>query len=267
MTGPGRPPSPPRPARPPANSGSKPPRSGRLSVLVVDDDKHWRELAAGPFRKRGDRVRTTSDGLQALAMCIEDPPDVILADVQMPRMDGWQLLRLIRARPQLAATPVVFMTSLDGDAARLKGYQLGVDAYVPKPFAAEEMLVRVIRLLRNKRMSGLDPTERVVFKGELEHVSSASLLSFLQVEKKTGVLVVVGESVVRLFLRQGRLLRAEVEGDGPRPRGREVVFRVLDWTSGQFELLEEEVEGRDEVGAQISTLLMEHARMVDEKQR
>jgi DNA-binding response OmpR family regulator len=236
-------------------------------VLVVDDDKHWRELAAEPFRKRGDDVRTTSDGLQALALCIEQLSDVILADVQMPRMDGWQLLRLIRARRELADTPVVFMTSLDGDAERLKGYQLGVDAYVPKPFAAEEMLIRVIRLLRNKRRSSLSPTERVVFKGELEHVSSASLLSFLQVEKKTGVLVVVGERVVRLFLKNGRLLRAEVEGAEPRSRGRTVVFEVLDWISGQFELIEEEVEGRDEVGAEISTLLMEHARQVDEKRR
>jgi DNA-binding response OmpR family regulator len=266
MTGLGRPPTPPPPAQPGARSRGRPPRGGRLSVLVVDDDKHWRELAAEPFRKRGDDVRTTSDGLQALALCIESPPDVILADVQMPRMDGWQLLRLIRARPQLANTPVVFMTSLDGDAERLKGYQLGVDAYVPKPFAAEEMLVRVIRLLRNKRGASLSPTERVVFKGELEHVSSASLLTFLQIEKKTGVLVVVGERVVRLFLSNGRLLRAEVEGE-PRSRGRAVVFQVLDWISGQFELIEEEVDGRDEVGAEISMLLMEHARMVDEKRR
>ncbi len=267
MTGPGRPPIPPRPARPPGKPGGSAPRSGRLSVLVVDDDARWRDVAAEAFRKRGDRVRVSSDGLSALAMCIEEPPDVILADVQMPRMDGWQLLRLIRARPQLAGTPVVFMTSLEGDAERLKGYQLGVDAYVPKPFAPEEMLIRVVRLLRNKRTTSLDVADRVVFKGELEHVSSASLLSFLQVEKKTGVLVVVGDSVVRLFLREGRLLRAEKEGAAAPPKPRDIVHQVLDWRSGQFELIEEPVEARDEVGAEISTLLLEHARMADEKGR
>lgn len=235
--------------------------------MVVDDDHRWRELAAEPFRKRGDRVRVTSDGLQALAMCIEDPPDVILADVQMPRMDGWQLLRLIRARPALAATPVVFMTSLGGDAERLKGYQLGVDAYVPKPFAPEELLVRVIRLLRGHRGEQPDAEQRVVLKGELEHVSAASVLSFIAVEKKTGVLLIVGERVARAFIQNGRLLRAELEGVRPPLGSREVVLKMLDWTSGQFELVEEPVSGADEVRAEVSSLLLEHARMVDEQRR
>src|SRR5579859_3190130 len=65
---------------------SRAPRERPLSILVVDDDHSSREAAAKPFRDRGDSVRTASDGVDALAACLRDPPDVILSDVQMPRM-------------------------------------------------------------------------------------------------------------------------------------------------------------------------------------
>ncbi len=258
--------------RPPAGGTPRPARPGAalresLSVVIVDDDPRWREVAAEPFLKRGDRVRQTSDGLQALQMCIEDPPDVVLSDVQMPRVDGWQLLRLIRARPQLEATPVIFMTSLDSDSARLKGYQLGVDAYVPKPFAGEELLIRVHRMLRTKRAPLSQRPEQIVLRGELEHVSVGSLLSFLSVEKRTGILVVVGENVARLFIKDGRLLRVELQGAGQPLASRAAALEVLDWSSGQFELIEEPVQVTDEIRVDVSTLLLEHAHMVDERRR
>ncbi|MCA9596410.1 MAG: response regulator [Myxococcales bacterium] len=243
-----------------------PPREGPLDVVVVDDDARWRELAAQPFRKRGDRVRTTADGLAALAMCVEDPPDVILTDVQMPRMDGWQLLRLVRARPELASVPVVFLTSLDGDAERLRGYQLGVDAYLPKPFNPDELLIRVRRLVR-KSIAADAELGKSGLRGELEHVAPASLLGFLEIEKKTGVLLLVGASVVRIFIRDGRALRAELEGRGPRHGSRAVVLSILDWNAGQFEFTEQAVNEQDELGTSISNVLLEHARIADERAR
>ncbi len=252
-----------------ASAGLPPPpgpREGALDVVVVDDDARWREVAAQPFRARGDRVRTTADGLAALAMCVEDPPDVILTDVQMPRMDGWQLLRLIRARPELASVPVVFLTSLDGDAERLRGYQLGVDAYLPKPFHQEELLIRVRRLVRKAVTADAD-LGKSGLRGEIEHVAPASLLGFLEIEKKTGVLLVVGASVTRLFIKDGRALRAEVEGRGPKRGSRAVLLSLLDWTSGQFEFTEQEVNEKDELGTSISNILLEHARLADERAR
>lgn len=248
--------------------GSFPPRPGAagLSVVVIDDDPRWREQAARPFRERGDRVRTFTDGLQALAACVEDPPDVILTDVQMPRMDGWQLLRLIRSRPALAATPVVFLTSLDGDAERLRGYQLGVDVYVPKPFNPEELLIRVRRLVRKALPDPARPNG-VDLKGDLEHVSAASLLSFLEIEKKTGVLLIVGDRVARLFVKNGVPLRAELEGQRSALPSRAVVHEVLGWTSGQFELSAEDVTVTDEIRTSISQLVLEHAKMTDERNR
>ncbi|HMR09160.1 MAG TPA: response regulator [Polyangiaceae bacterium] len=234
-----------------------------LDVVVVDDDARWRETAAQPFRQRGDRVRTFSDGLQALAECIEDPPNIILSDVQMPRMDGWQLLRMIRARPALARTPFVFLTSLDGDAERLKGYQLGVDAYVPKPFRAEELLLRVRRLVRQ---AYAPPSERghQMLRGDLQHVAPAALMSFLAGERKSGQLLLVGEKVARVLFSEGKPVRAEVEGERMRRTSRAVILELLSWDSGEFELSEQDVSHVDEVRATVNELVLEHAKLVDE---
>lgn len=240
---------------------------GRLHVVVVDDDSRYKDQAAEPFRKRGDIVHTTSDGLEALAMCLKSPPDVILSDVQMPRMDGWQLLRLVRARPSLAAVPVVFLTSLGGESERLLGYQLGVDGYIPKPYEPEELLVRVHQIVRRARNARTSPAVRTTLRGEIEHVGISSLLTFLEMERRSGVLLVIGNEVARLFFGDGRLLRAEIEGTDPKLSSRQVLKRVLEFTSGQFEFAAGDVKVDDEVKGTVTGLLLEHAREADEKKK
>jgi DNA-binding response OmpR family regulator len=232
---------------------------------VVDDDERYRKMAAEPFLKRGDNVRTTSDGLEALSMCLKQPPDVILSDVQMPRMDGWQLLRLVRARPSLASVPVIFLTMLSGDSERLLGYQLGVDAYIPKPYNPDELLVRVHQIVRRARNSNSSPAARTTMRGDLEHVSVSSILSFLEMDRKTGALLLIGMEVARVFVQEGRILRAELEGR--TLASRQVLHTMLEWTNGQFEFAPHDVGGNDQLGMTVTGLLLEHAQLSDEKKR
>jgi len=238
---------------------------GRLRVLVVDDDERFRNFAAAPFRSRDDDVRVASDGLEALSMCLEQPPDVILSDVQMPRMDGWQMLRLIRARPSLAGVPVIFLTSLSGDAERLMGYQLGVDAYMPKPYTQDELLLRVRQIVRRSRSSMGAPAARTTLRGELEHVGVPSLLTFVELERRTGVILVIGERLARLFFVDGRLRRVVIEGEPETASSWDSLVTLLGWTSGQFELSVQEVDCPDELQSSSTELLLEYARLVDEE--
>jgi DNA-binding response OmpR family regulator/Tfp pilus assembly protein PilZ len=240
---------------------------GPLRIVVVDDDARYRETAAEPFRKRGDTVHTTADGLEALSICLKDPPDVILSDVQMPRMDGWQLLRLVRARPALASVPVVFLTSLGGEAERLLGYQLGVDAYMPKPYEPDELMVRVRQIVRRAKNSRTSPGLRSSLRGDIEHVGLSSLFTFIEMERKSGVLLVVGNEVARLFFSAGRLVRAEVEGISPPLPSRAAAMRVLDYSTGQFEFAPGEVTLPDELETSMTAILLEHARIADEGKR
>ena len=265
-----RPKLPSRPDVPPPAPESAPlpiRRADALSIIVVDDDDHYRELASEPFRKRGDVVRTTSDGLEALAMCLKEAPDIVLSDVQMPRMDGWQLLRLIRARPSLASLPVVFLTMLSDDKERLLGYQLGVDGYIAKPYKPEELLIRVTQILRRAKSMQSVPMAKITLRGELAHVPPSSLLSFLEMEKKTGTLLLLGSEVARLFMRDGRVMRAEIEGAAEKNTSRQVFDSVLDWNNGQFEFTPEEVRTEDEIKTATTAILLEHARIADERKR
>jgi len=236
-----------------------------LRVLVADDERRYRDLAADPFRKRGDKVRVVDNGVEALAAALKEKPDIVLSDVQMPRMDGWQLLRLIRARPALQTVPVIFLTLLDGDRERMLGYQLGVDGYIKKPYAPEELMIRVHHAVRRARWLEGSPAQRPSLHGDLSHVATSSVLAWLDVERKTGVLVLVGNGVARLLVREGRVLRVEME-DGP-VSSKAALMRVLDWNAGEFEFNVEPVDSDDEVQTLTSALLIEHARLADEANR
>jgi uncharacterized protein (TIGR02266 family) len=243
-----------------------PPRK-RLSVIIVDDDHGCRTLAAQPFRTRGDYVRLAPDGFEALAQCLKEPPDVIVSDVHMARMDGWQLLRMCRARPSLSSVPFLFLTTLGGEQERLRGYQLGVDDYVSKPFRGKELQARVDRVVERVQRAAHALAERKTLRGDLASVMLPAVLGFLELERKTGELLVIGSKQANLFIREGRLLRVEVDGVVAEATSIEVVYELLSWRTGQFEFAAHEVPGEDLLDTTITALLLEHARFSDENDR
>jgi two-component system OmpR family response regulator len=180
-------------------------------------------------------------------------------------MDGWQLVRIVRSRRELADVPLLFLTGMRGEDDRLKGYQLGVDDFVAKPSRPEELLARVDRVVtRVKR----PPTEsQTMLRGDIEHVPLASVLSLLELEKKTGILRVMSTSVARLHIAQGSMVRVDLEGDLESRPSREVLKEVLDWSTGQFEFTVCEVTCEDEIRKSLTSLLLDLACANDEAHR
>ncbi len=238
----------------------------RLKILVVDDDWMYREQAVEALQERGHEVTAVEDGLQALGACLRDPPDLVLSDVQMPRMDGWNFLRTIRARPSLAATRVIFQTTLGGEKDRLKGYQMGVDDYLAKPYTPEELVLRIERLYE-RSISGRSDGARKALRGDLAQVSLATVLSMLELEQKTGVLMLVGPAICHLFVRDGRPMAIEVDGVPDDSDQMSLVARIFGWTEGQFEFAPHDVVQQDRLKTSMQGLLMEAARLVDEAGR
>ncbi len=236
----------------------------RLSVVIVEDDVTCQKLAAAPFRARGDYVRVAPDGFEALALCLKEPPDIVLSDVHMPRMDGWQLLRMLRSRPALAHIPVIFTTTLSGEDERLKGYQLGVDDYVAKPYRSMELRARVDRLASRTQTPERATVEKRTLRGDLSQVSIASVMSFLELEQKSGELVVMGDRSGKIYVRGGRPLKAFLDDPTAPASSREVAFEMLDWTKGHFEFVASDDPVDDEIKLSMSQLLLEHARVRDE---
>jgi DNA-binding response OmpR family regulator len=248
-------------------SEREPKRVRPLDLLVIEDDGAMAERIARTFRLREDRVRIAQDGLQGLGECLKRPPDAVISDVQMPRMDGWQLVRILRSRPSLSSVPVIFLTSLWGADERLRAYKLGVDDFLPKHSTADEIVARLDRAVGRAQRPGATLTQRKTLRGDLEQVSLASLLSFLELEKKTGVLLLVGKETARVYVEGGRPLKIEVDGSRGSHDQHRLMSLVLDWTHGQFEFGAQDVACEDELRSSVTSILLEHARVRDESTR
>ncbi|MBN2342689.1 MAG: TIGR02266 family protein [Deltaproteobacteria bacterium] len=236
-----------------------------LSIVVVDDDRTVRERASKALISKGHTVRTAEDGLSGLATCLQEPPDLILSDVQMPKMDGWNFLKTIRARASLNNTLVVFQTSLRDEKDRLLGYQLGVDDYIAKPYTTTELLVRINRLVNRTRKNNPSQRGSKALRGDLEQVSLPTVLSLLEMDQKTGICVIVGPTLCRLYIRKGRPLDIEMEGATKSVSHVDMMVKILSWTTGQFEFSPQEVHSTDKIKMSMQGLLMESARVSDEQ--
>ncbi|MGY1609005.1 MULTISPECIES: ATP-binding protein [unclassified Geodermatophilus] len=129
------------------------------TVLVVDDNADMRAYLTRLLSPSWV-VRTATDGAEALADAITDRPDVVLTDVMMPGLDGFALLKALRAEPATRAVPVVMLTARAGQEAAVEGFDAGVDDYLPKPFESAELLGRlrsVLERARGRREAGPPP--------------------------------------------------------------------------------------------------------------
>jgi len=127
------------------------PRTGAERLLVVDDEATVRELLAATLRFAGFHVTSAATAAEAVAAAAADRPDLILLDVMLPDMDGFEVLRRLRSRdPQDrgVTVPVLFLTAREQRADKITGLSLGADDYVTKPFDLEELIARIRAILR-----------------------------------------------------------------------------------------------------------------------
>ena len=133
------------------------------SVLVVDDLEANGRLMERLLSRDGYRLRIAHDGLAALDAIAEDHPDVVLMDVLMPRLDGFEACRRIKDNPATRLIPVVLVTALADTNSRIKGLEVGADDFISKPFSEPELRARVRSLLRIKHYTDeLDSAESVI---------------------------------------------------------------------------------------------------------
>lgn len=149
---------------PPSASG------GRDRLLVVDDESTVRELLRTALRYAGFDVEAAATGEEALDLAVRRPPDVVLLDVMLPDMDGFEVIRRLRAQPHSSRPgrsgdlPVLFVTAREARQDRINGLRLGGDDYITKPFDLEELIARIHAVLRRTRA---EPRAGLVV-GELE---------------------------------------------------------------------------------------------------
>jgi len=134
------------------------------AVLVVDDDRHLREVVRFALERDGHTVTEAADGVAALASFAEDPADLVVLDVVMPELDGLEVCRRLRAA---SAVPILVLSSRDEELDRILGLELGADDYLTKPFSPRELATRVKAMLRRVALDTAPKPSSAVEAGPL----------------------------------------------------------------------------------------------------
>ncbi len=117
-------------------------------VLLIDDDDTLLELLSDHLRSAGYLVKTANSGANGLLLASEAKPDLVILDVMMPAMDGWEVCRRLR---EASAVPIIMLTAKEQEVDKLRGFGLGVDDYVTKPFSFAELTARIGAVLSRAR--------------------------------------------------------------------------------------------------------------------
>ncbi len=119
-------------------------------LLLVDDEPGLREAVKDYLQESGFKVQVASNAREGWELMQQNLPDLVISDVMMPQVDGYQFLKQMREDPRFKALPVVFLTAKGMTSDRIQGYQAGVDAYLPKPFDPDELVAIVENLLERR---------------------------------------------------------------------------------------------------------------------
>ena len=116
-----------------------------MKILVADDASTVRRLVAARLAADGYEVIEAGDGEEALRLALSEHPDLIVLDKVMPKLDGFEVVRILREREETRTLPIVMLTERSGEDDVLDGLGIGVDEYMPKPFSPRELSLRVRR--------------------------------------------------------------------------------------------------------------------------
>jgi CheY-like chemotaxis protein len=236
-------------------------------VLLVDDDPKVLRLLEATLRLKDYDVVKLESGTDALTWLRSDTPDLIISDIMMPDLDGYDFFRRVRATTRATQVPFIFLSARSEPEDVVRGLRLGADEFLRKPFSIDELLVRVERVLERAVHPGAEDERlrqgaRGVFEGDLEHMSLSDVIRMLSVQRKTGVIRVEpagGRGAGAIRLVEGQAVHAEI---GVLD-GQVALFQLLLCDRGVFSFRPGETLPGDTIAVQTLPLLMEALRLLD----
>jgi two-component system sensor histidine kinase/response regulator len=235
--------------------------AGMVTVLVVDDDPTILDSVTDLLRISGYNILSATNGVEGLRMMQTNTPDLIIADIMMPEMDGYRFYEAVRENPAWTPIPFIFLTARGERKDIRRGYMLGADQYLTKPFEAEDLLVAVEKRLERVRAI------QAVTKNEVEQVKQ-QLLTIFSHELRTPLSYIYG--YVHLLEEGHKGLDDDVIGEilGDMRAGAERLVRLTEdlmqivYIDSGAMVLRMEREGKE---ANISPLILQAIRELDEK--
>jgi DNA-binding response OmpR family regulator len=244
------------------------------TVLIADEDPDFRNYLAMPLRAQGFTVLEAGDGEQAWDLTREQRPWLILSDVSLPGVDGFELCRRLRAHSMTRQTPIVFISGSDDYKERYRGLQLGADDFLSKGSPIRELLIRVqLILTRYSDLRAGTPRESGM-EGEIEMLSAPGVLQICHQGRFTGTFNAVSAArrkddeegprrEVEIRFRDGEIVGARSGARVDVP----AVYEFLSWTHGHFAFRPGDVADGEPIAQSVEHLLLEGCRILDEERR
>jgi DNA-binding response OmpR family regulator len=235
-----------------------------VKVLLVDDNPMVLNMLRQALSAMAS-VSTANDGADALLKVVEEPFDLIVADYQMPGMDGRQLMDKTKARAASARIPVILMASKTDLAEKLKVVQDAVEDFVEKPFLLKEAVARIKRsvdkIALEKLAKEAPATGDGTVRGSLAQMNVIDLLQSLDQGHKSCLLVLLNNTDrCEMYFADGQINHAVY---GPL-KGDEAVYKVMAWTGGSFQIDFNGHSDQQTTSRSTQGLLMEGLRLLDE---
>jgi CheY-like chemotaxis protein len=244
------------------------------TVLIADEDAAFRKYLAMPLAAQGFQIYEAADGSAAWQLAVQNRPWMILADISMPEVDGFEFCRRVRNHPLLARMPLLFISGSDKYKERYRALQIGADDFLSKNMPIRELLMRIQLLMT--RYSDLSASgERKpgkaevagAFQGRVEVFGAPALLQMCAQGRLTGLFTALAEDAANtatvMGFREGDIISATA---GSRT-GAEGVYAFLTWEKGSFKFTPGHPGEGSPLAQSVEHLLLEGCRLLDESRK
>jgi CheY-like chemotaxis protein len=236
------------------------------TILVADGDPKNLQILRENLESSGFEVIVASDGMQAWQKISAGLPDLILSEVNLPQLDGFQLLEKLKADPATSAIPLMFLTNRRELQDRVRSLRGGVKDYMIKPLHVKEVLARIRMILRRMERLKDDEVETShKLVGRLEEFSPVDLIESFGVERKTGILTLRNENnrTGEIYFREGAVVNASLGN----LKAEKAVYQMLPWKHGHFTMIFKELNVADEISVSNLGLLLQGFKRMEERER
>lgn len=236
-----------------------------IKVLVAEDNPAVLDLLRKGIESWGT-VITATDGADAFLKAVEEKPDVIVSDYQMPGLNGLQLYERLRGRDETRKTPFIFMASKADIDEKLRQFADGVEDYVAKPFFLRDVVSRAKKVADRLHLERLQTVTRRpgVIEGRLEEMNVIDLFQSLEMGQKSCSLTLSrSNDKCRIFMENGQVYDAEMG----KLTGDDAIYKVLEWSEGTWEIDFTGKSDQRRTSRSTQGLLMEGLRLIDEANR
>jgi len=234
-------------------------------ILVADGDPKNLQILKENLEASGFVVITVASGNKAWEEIQQSPPNLVLTEINLPGLTGYQLLERLQADPNTKSIPLVFLTNQREIQQRVRGFELGAKDYLVKPLHVKEVIAHIRMVLRRLERRKTEQLETYMkFSGRLDQLNLADLIENFGVERKTGVLTLSnGRRTGQVYFRDGAVVNASL-GDIKQEAA---IYQMLPWNRGYFNMVFKEIDVPDEISISNLGLLLHGIKRMEIREK